>query len=143
MVHTMSSPTERIDGALVRLRRLWSPARRRADARGEVEMSSVLVVEAVARLGAPSVGDVARFADVERSTASRLVDRAVAAGLVAAAPAAGDARRRALRLTPHGEELRREAVAARTAWLRERLEGWPADDVETFARLLERFAGPP
>ncbi len=141
-----ADPITELDMALVRLRRLWSPARRRWRARDgrDVEMSSLLVVEACAQLasrgGEVSVGDIARFTDVEPSTASRLVERAAAAGLVAVRPSADDARRSAIALTAEGASLRREAVAARTAWLREQVATWPADDVETFSRLLARFA---
>ena len=77
-----------LDEALVRLRRLWTASRASVvDELGRrVEMSSVLVVEACARAGSHAtevtVGDVAAFLDVEPSTASRMVDRAEAAGLV-------------------------------------------------------------
>ena len=128
----MDDPLHEIDDALVRMRRLWSSAPRGAD------MSSVLVVEACARAAGPaSVGDVARFADVEHSTASRLVERAVRAGFVERAVCG---RRAALHLTAEGRALRERAVAFRTAWLTGMLDDWPAADVVAFARLLGRFA---
>ncbi len=121
-----------IDDALVRMRRLWSTAPRGPD------MSSVLVVEACARRPAPAtVGDVARFAGVEHSTASRLVDRAVTAGYVERAT---EGRRAALHLTGPGRELRERAVAFRTAWLAGVLGSWPDADRAAFARLLGRFS---
>jgi DNA-binding MarR family transcriptional regulator len=124
---------QEIDDALVRMRRLWSAAPRGPD------MSSVLVVEACAREAAPAtVGDVARFAGVEHSTASRLVERAVRAGYV---ERAADGRRAALHLTAQGRDLRERAVAFRTAWLTGMLGDWPEADVATLARLLGRFAG--
>lgn len=128
----MDGPLHDIDDALVRMRRLWSSAPR------GVDMSSVLVVEACARESGPvSVGHVARFADVEHSTASRLVDRAVRAGYV---ERSADGRRAALRLTPTGRELRERAVEFRTTWLTTVLDDWPDADVADLARLLERFA---
>ena len=128
----MDGPLHEIDDALVRLRRLWSTAPRGPD------MSSVLVVEACARRSVPStVGEVARFAGVEHSTASRLVERAVRAGYV---ERAADGRRAALRLTASGRELRERAVAFRTAWLAGVLEEWPEADRALFARLLGRFS---
>lgn len=128
----------------MRLRRLWSATPRRPGDPNPVEMSSVLVVEACAR-GADgghevSVGDVARFADVEHSTASRLVDRAARSGLLDRTPSAGDSRRTALVLTPAGRKLRARSVAFRTAWLTGILDGWDIADVHTFAGLLDRFA---
>lgn len=129
----MTGPLHEIDDALVRMRRLWSSAPR------GVDMSSVLVVEACARSAGPaSVGDVARFADVEHSTASRLVERAVRAGYV---EREADGRRAALHLTAGGRALRERAVAFRTAWLTDVLDDWPEADVTAFARLLGRFAG--
>jgi DNA-binding MarR family transcriptional regulator len=128
----VSGPLHDIDDALVRMRRLWSAAPR------GVDMSSVLVVEACARAGGPAtVGDVARVADVEHSTASRLVERAVRAGYV---ERAADGRRAALHLTADGRALRERAVAFRTAWLTEMVGDWPDEDVAAFARLLTRFA---
>lgn len=134
----MKSEVHGIDDALVRLRRLWSTS-----ARGSaVEMSGVLVVEACARAGdeGATVGEVARFVDVEHSTASRLIERAVRGGLVERTASARDARRAALRLTPAGRRLRERSVTFRTAWLTSTLDGWSATDVAAFGRLLGRFA---
>lgn len=135
-----------VDDALVRLRRLWSPGRSSAidDAGRVVEMSSLLVVEAVARHassgGTASVGDVAAFCDVEHSTASRLVDRGVRSGLVVRAPSRQDTRRSALTLTADGAVVRDRATAFRTRWLAEVLSQWSPDDVTAFAAALRRFA---
>ncbi len=132
------------DDALVRLRRLWSPENARlADHDGRrVEMSSVLVVEVCARAGGEglAVGEIAGQLGVEASTASRLVDRAVRAGLVERARSARDARRSVIRLTAGGMALREDAVAFRLAWLDGVLADWSDDDVATFAALLRRFA---
>ncbi len=136
----------RTDDALVRLRRLWSSTHTRpmAEAAPPVEMSSLLVVEACARIAAqgaePSVRDIAGFADVEHSTASRLVDRAARAGLVTRARSTMDARRTAVHLTDAGRALQHRAAAFRLDWLTEVLADWPEDDIATFARLLGRFA---
>ncbi len=130
-----------VDDALVRLRRLWSASPRGA---GAPEMSSVLVVEACARGAAAgaetTVGDVARFAGVEHSTASRLVDRAARHGLVEKVPSTRDARSTALRLSDAGRELRERSVDFRTRWLGGVLGEWAAEDVSDLARLLQRFA---
>jgi DNA-binding MarR family transcriptional regulator len=133
-----------IDDALVRLRRLWSAAPRATIGENTVEMSSVLVVEACARGAAAgqevTVSDVARFAEVEGSTASRLVDRAARNGLVERGISTLDARRTTLTLTAAGRTLREQSVIFRTNWLRGVLDGWVAEDVSSLARLLDRFA---
>ena len=135
-----------LDDALIRLRRLWSASRTRFvdDGATAVEMSSLLVVEACARGTAQerevTVGDVAHLADVTASTASRLVDRAEAAGLLHRRRSALSARRTALELTPAGAALRERAVAARTRWLADQVRDWDPTEVERLGMLLSRFA---
>src|SRR5664279_2018106 len=124
-----------LDHARVRLRRLWSSPRQVIDHHDghPVEMSSILVVEACARgtgrSEEVSVGDVAQFADVTASTASRLVDRAVRAGLVRRTPSQRDARKSVLGLTPAGAGLQRRALQARLGWLGSVVDGWEPDDL--------------
>lgn len=152
--HSPQGELAGLDDALVRLRRLWSSPRQVIDHDGRaVEMSSVLVVEACARGAAAgdeiTVGDVAHFADVTPSTASRLVDRAVRGHLVRRSPSEHDARRTVLRLTPDGRTLQGRALQVRLSWLGSVVQGWPTDDLEVLVTLLGRFAdcltqvGPP
>ena len=135
-----------LDDALVRLRRLWTASRAHVldDLGQRVEMSSVLVVEACARAqaggGEASVGEVAAFLDVEPSTASRLVDRAVRAGLVGRTASEVDGRRSALVLTGTGHALRAKAVAARRGWLDDVVHDWSEPDLRSLAVALGRFA---
>ena len=143
-----------LDDALVRLRRLWSSPRQVIDHDGQpIEMSSILVVEACARGAARgdevSVGDVAHFADVTASTASRLVDRAVRADLVLRCPSRRDARRSVLELTAAGVALQHRALQARLGWLGSVVHDWEGKDLTSLVSLLARFAddmsmtGPP
>ena len=141
----MSRDVTSVDTALLKLRRLWSPDRTRVvdDAGTPVEMSSLLVVEGCARPSGSSevtIGDIARFADVKHSTASRLVDRAEVAGLVRRVPSVRTARRTALELTERGVALQARAFRARTAWLQERTADWTDADIDTLGGLLLRFA---
>lgn len=136
-----------IDASLIRLRRLWSTPQRRADLERDVgegiPMSSVLVVDAVARLGpagGATIGAVADNLSVDESTASRLVDGAVRAGLVARQRSDVDARRVALTLTDAGHGLLARASAFRRRHLSAVLGGWTDRDVARFAELLDRFA---
>ncbi len=135
-----------IDDALLRLRRLWSASRHRIvdDHGAAVDISSLIVVEACGR-GAEagyevSIGDVAALADVAPSTATRLVDRAAAAGWVRRRPSSASARRTALVLTDDGAALRERAVRARQTWLADHLAGWDAADTARLGALLGRFA---
>lgn len=141
------SDLARLDAALMRLRRLWSGPRtaaaRPADRTGasDVELSTVLVVDAVVRGACPvSVGDVAAHLDVAPSTASRLVDRAVASGMVARTADPADSRRSVLQATTAGLAVHEEAAAFRTGYLARVLTGWTPAELSGFATCLDRFA---
>jgi DNA-binding MarR family transcriptional regulator len=142
---TRPDDLERLDAALMRLRRLWTAPRTRAGMRAgddPVELSTVLVVDALARGPHHHVGvaDVAERLDVTPSTASRLVDRAVAAGMVERRVAPDDARRADLALTEAGAALHGRARTFRTRYLGAVLNDWNASDVATLADHLDRFA---
>ena len=136
-----------LDDALIRLRRLWAAGTPRLGRAGEaVEMSTVLVVDAVQRLTerAPAVeatvAVVADRLDVAASTASRLVDRAVAAGVVRRTRSATDPRRAPLTLTAEGRALAARATRFRLAYLTDLTTDWSEPDRRRLAQLLGRFA---
>lgn len=136
----------RLDAALLDLRRFTEPKERPAfvsagDGR-RVEMSTVLVVHALAssQRGRRDIGAVAAVLHVAHSTASRLVDRASAVGMVTRDRDLADPRRTALTLTEAGQQLNAQAVAFRTRHLHTVLSQWTAEDVTTLTTLLERFA---
>lgn len=136
----------RLDHALLDLRRFAEAPQGHArlsvgtdDA--TIELSTVLVVSAVAREepGECYVTSIAGALHVAHSTASRLVDRAVQAGMVVRERSDRDPRRSALSLTQQGRRLNREAVRFRTRRLEDILAGWSDDDVGSLTTLLERF----
>lgn len=135
-----------LDDALIRLRRLWAmpaTAGSASERDTSVQMSTVLVVDAIDRLGPDvevSLAAVAERLDVAPSTASRLVDRAVTARMVRRRISAGDPRRAALTLTAQGQALLAESGAFRRALLDRLMDGWTAAEATTFAGLLDRFA---
>ena len=138
----------RLDAALLDLGRSSEPpggARGNstvAHGRGRVEVSTLLVVHALATRedeGECSVGHIAEALHVAHSTASRLVDRAVRAGMVNRDRSSGDPRRAALSLTGAGRRLQDHAVGFRVGRLEAVLADWPATDIVTFTHLLERF----
>ena len=126
---------------------MWSGPRVRDSVRvgvgQQVELSTVLVVDAVCRDAPPggvSVVQVAESLDVAPSTASRLVDRAVAAGMVQRRPKGADARRAVLRPTAAGRALQRKALRFRTGYLADVLRDWSPAEVAGLAQVLDRFA---
>ena len=68
--------------------------------------------------GEPTIGDVAEALLVKRHTASELVDRTAALGLVERERDEADHRRVLLRLTPAGREVLRELTDVHLAELR-------------------------
>lgn len=137
---------ERLDAALLDLRRFTEPKHRPAfvtsGGGGRVEMSTVLVVHAVASSphGWCDIRAVAATLHVAHSTASRLVERACQAGMLTRNRDPHDPRRTNLTLTEAGQALNAEAVRFRTRHLGTVLAGWAAKDTATLTMLLERFA---
>lgn len=136
-----------LDEALIRLRRLWAAGTPRLGRAGEaVEMSTLLVVDAVQRLAGQepaveaTVTLVAERLDVAASTASRLVERAVAAGVVRRTRSTTDPRRAPLELTEEGHSLAARALDFRLSYLRSLTGPWSAKDRDRLATLLGRFA---
>jgi DNA-binding MarR family transcriptional regulator len=138
-----------IDEALLRLRRFLVLGMRPHGLAGRfrgapVELSHVLVVDAVGRLGADggevTVRGIADHLGVERSTASRLVDSAARAGWVTTGPSTLDRRRTVVSRTDAGAALDERARTFRHAYLTGLLADWPAADVAELARLLHAFA---
>jgi DNA-binding MarR family transcriptional regulator len=136
---------DQLDSALLSLRRFASPelARPRISHAGaDVELSTMLVVDAIDRGGRSevSVRQVAEALQVAPSTASRLVERAVRAGMIASTTSAHDPRRRVLHLTVDGRRLQRAARRHRTQRLADATADWSRDDLARLADLLDRFA---
>lgn len=142
----VSDPLSTLDEALLRLRRFaQAPAGDHDPGPHEsIEMSTVLVVDAVEQLaasGGPStVGGIADRLSVAPSTASRLVERASAAGMVERHRSTEDSRRVVIALTDAGQALAASARDYRRARLADALTPWSAARIERFANDLRDFA---
>lgn len=157
MLHTMSSvapePTtelrvdlERLDAALTRLRRLWQRPAVRAWYRNhldleQVDATSYRTLRAIERASDDEVcvGDVAALLELDASTASRLVDAAVAAGYVRRTDSTVDRRRTCLLLTSEGAQRLEQLRAVRLALLHELIAAWEPTDVSALADLLDQL----
>ena len=130
-----------MDQALLRLRRFFDAPAVLDDRGSRVELSTLLVLEAVARCGTPaSIRGIADQLNVAHSTASRLVTRAEAAGMVERATSMTDRRETVIQSTPVGHDFRQEATTYRLDRLTALTTGWAHEERATFARLLDRFA---
>ncbi|TVR23247.1 MAG: MarR family transcriptional regulator [Nitriliruptor sp.] len=137
---------DRLDDALVEVRRvLQRPGHRRAvlgELAGTVGLQAIRVLRLVERAEhAPTIGAVAEALVVDPSTASRTVDRAVAAGLLQRHACSDDGRRARLHLTGPGCALLAEVSARRRAVLARAVGDWEPADVDTLHVLLERLLG--
>jgi DNA-binding MarR family transcriptional regulator len=136
-----TSDIERVDRALLRLRRMWDAPTGVPHEGGVVEGSTLLVCLAVADASSEvGINEVTRALGVVHSTASRLVARAVEAGMVDRAVSGADPRRALLTLTAAGTRLVQASRQYRASRLRHMLAGWSDGDVADLADLLTRFA---
>jgi DNA-binding MarR family transcriptional regulator len=133
---------DELDRALLALRRFLQVPRSVPEGQQHVEVSTVLVLDAVVARDAISIADVAECLEVKHSTASRLVQRAVEAGMVRRSPS-DDPRRASLTPTPAGFALDQRAREFRRQLLRERLVDWTPIEVEAFGLALSRFSAAP
>lgn len=142
----MNDSLSTLDEALLRLRRFaQAPASDRTPGpRESIEMSTVLVVDAVEQLtssGEPAcVGGIADRLSVTPSTASRLVERASTAGMVSRDRSEDDSRRVVIALTDSGQALAARARDYRRSRLADVLTAWPVERIDRFAQDLHDFA---
>jgi DNA-binding MarR family transcriptional regulator len=134
-----------IERAMVDIRRLQTRrtlariSTQRSEAR--VDPTLTAVVDALeSHTGTPcTVSTIATALGVDQPRASRLVARAVEAGLVTRTADQLDARRTLLTLTRAGTQHAEAVHHFRRALFAEALAGWSPRQTATFARLLTRF----
>ena len=97
-------------------------------------------IEAAADAGRDmTVGAVADALGVDQPRASRLVARAVGAGLVRRGADPDDGRRSVLTLTSRGRRVLADVHRNRQQAVASALAGWSSDDRDALARLLTAF----
>lgn len=142
-------PIDQIERSLVALRRSMSRrtlGRRMLEAAQEAYDLRMLetvdaVLSAQQESGSCTVGDVAQQLALDPSRASRGVARAVEAGLVVRVAAQHDARRVELELTERGWALEHRMQEVRREHARQRVSGWPEEELRRFGAALARFTG--
>lgn len=109
---------------------------------GGMELSHLDVVGTVRRLQASqeaTVGAIAEELRVDPSRSSRIVADLVRQGLLKREVSQEDARRTIVVITPVGQDLLKKADEVKRDTIREIVADWPAEDVERFAELYDRF----
>jgi DNA-binding MarR family transcriptional regulator len=97
-------------------------------------------LQALDRLGACKVGDLAEALDLAPSSASRLSDRLAEAGLITRAVAPDNRRATQLELTPDGHRLVKELVRVRAEMMRQVSEHMTERDRRALLRGAQAFS---
>jgi MarR family transcriptional regulator, organic hydroperoxide resistance regulator len=130
--------------ALFAFVRFWSRRWTGAHLSAETQRGrDVMVVEAVHALSTQSrptsINDLARELGIDQSGVSRMVTRAEQQGFVVRRAPGRIGAASVIANTATGEELLRQAHAWQDKVLRTLTADWPAEDVETLMRLMERL----
>ncbi|MEY9950585.1 MarR family winged helix-turn-helix transcriptional regulator [Leifsonia sp. EB34] len=135
-------PIARVQRELLTVgRRGTARVRREDEALSVVDRSILTYIQA--NPGCRAV-DIATHFQLNRSTVSRQLAALLEHGYVAAdEEAAAGSRGIALRLTPAGARAFDKSTRTVMDSVARRLEGWSQDDVEAFARMLERYNAAP
>jgi DNA-binding MarR family transcriptional regulator len=104
---------------------------------GEVSLTQLRALAAAEEAGPCSLGVLAEALQISTSSASRLVDRLTAAGVLDRRPSDISRRELILQVTPRGRRLLRRHETTRQAVFAEALRGMPAADVRALVRGLE------
>jgi DNA-binding MarR family transcriptional regulator len=118
--------------------------RLRQEADSGLSPSLTAALATVERSGPLTPSELADVEHVKRPTATRLVARLEEEGLVQRASDPSDGRASLVSASPAGSALLREMRGRKNAYLAQRLEGLPDDDVaalERAAAILERMLG--
>ena len=114
-------------------------ARMAADARGDVDSATQLLLHTVAAHGPTRTSALAESVHSDLSTVSRQVGALVAGGLLERRADPADGRACLLALTPAGEAAVADHQRGRANFFAAVLDGWAQDELLQFAGLLERF----
>lgn len=113
-----------------------SQSARAVERHSGITNAQLFVLQQLAEHGPQSVGELARRAHTQPSTASIVASRLVARGLVCKARATDDARRTSLSLTAVARRLVRAAPRPPTAQLIDALQRLPAREARALVRGL-------
>jgi DNA-binding MarR family transcriptional regulator len=108
----------------------------------DLELSHLDVLDAVRRAeesGEATVGAIAATLRIDPSRASRVVAEMVARNVLRRKASQADARRIVLVMTPLGQRLLAQIQAQKRALIAGIVADWPAEDVDAFATLFDRF----
>ncbi|TWV44466.1 MarR family transcriptional regulator [Streptomyces misionensis] len=106
---------------------------------GRLERSAYIMLSRIEVQGPMSIGQLSDAFQLDASTVNRQTAHAMRAGLLERIPDPEGGMARKFRLTEDGERRLREERDTHVKDLDRVFEDWSAEDVETFARYLQRF----
>ncbi|KAA0698804.1 MarR family transcriptional regulator [Neorhizobium sp. P12A] len=109
-----------------------------------LELSNLDVLDAVRRAetnGEVTVGTIAEVLRIDPSRASRIVADMVSRGVLRRKASQADARRIVVVMTALGQRLLSEIQAQKMSVIEGVVADWPAEDIEAFSKLFNRFVG--
>ncbi|MFJ3622665.1 MarR family winged helix-turn-helix transcriptional regulator [Streptomyces iakyrus] len=105
----------------------------------ELSLVSYTLLGHLEESGGCRATDLAAHYALDKSTVSRQVAGLERAGLIERRPDPADQRVQALHLTRSGRHVLAQVTESRRAAFRERLAGWPEEDLSRFAEYLVRY----
>lgn len=110
----------------------------------ELSLVSYTLLGHMEESGGCRATDLAAHYALDKSTVSRQVAALERAGLIERRQDPADHRVQVLHLTVAGQDILAQVTRSRRAAFRDRLAGWPEDDLVRFAAYLQRYnAGAP
>ncbi|MEU3532413.1 MarR family transcriptional regulator [Streptomyces murinus] len=106
---------------------------------GRMERSAYIMLSRIEVQGPMSIGQLSDAFQLDVSTVNRQTAHAMRAGLLERIPDPEGGMARKFRLTGEGERKLREERELHVQDLDRVFEDWSAEDVENFARYLQRF----
>jgi len=134
-----TQPLDVIELQTAVLRRNVEMVRRRGEVYVELDPAEYLLLRTLDDLGPMDIRTLASSVGVDPSTAGRQIGVMHAAGFVDREPAPEDRRRTIISVTPEG--LRRTGIVRnrRRDNLRELLQSWSPEDLETLGAMFGRY----
>ncbi|MFE7077535.1 MarR family transcriptional regulator [Streptomyces sp. NPDC057620] len=105
----------------------------------ELSLVSYTLLGHLEERGGCRATDLAAHYALDKSTVSRQVSALEGAGLIERRSDPQDQRVQVLHLTAAGKEILAQVTASRRVAFRERLAGWPEEDLRRFAGYLQRY----
>jgi DNA-binding MarR family transcriptional regulator len=105
----------------------------------DLQATAYALLSRIDELVGVRASDLSDYFGIDKGAVSRQVALLETTGLVSREPDPADGRAQLLVVTEEGRKRLANARGGRRRLVREQLDRWPPEDVETFAQLLNRY----